>query len=135
MTRYCDIPVEKMTNLDKIKSICERISRMGGVHIYPVFGTFTMASENVSYVGDSMYLYDITSTKLVFCEIDKERSETTDPFDGREKKPNLSKMWNMPLNWFSESFLYNVLVTLKKECREHLTENAYKEVLFEIGEL
>ena len=132
MRRYCEIPVEKMTNGDKVKAIVHRMDIMGSTHVWPKFGEFTFAFEH-RYIGagDSMYLYDITATDLIFCEVDKERmkKENTD-----KPIPLYGKHWEMPLHDFSESFLYNVLVTLKYACKRGLTSQAYEEVLYEIGE-
>ena len=132
MERYCKIPVENMTNTDKVIAMVERINIMGSTHVWPEFGTFTMAFEERHVgLGDYMYLYDITSTGLVFCQMDKERMKkenTTKPL------PLYGKMWRMPLNWFSEELMYSVFMTLKSVCKRSLTPNAYEEVLFEIGE-
>lgn len=121
-----------MTNFDKIKLVVNKIASMGGVHVWPTFGTFVMSFEDVGIgVGDSMYLYDIRSTALVFCEIDKDRSKTSNQFDGKEKVA-CSKKWEMPLRWFSEEILHNVFVCLKNACKENLTEEAYADVMCEI---
>lgn len=132
MRRYCEIPVEKMTNADKIKAMTHRMNIMGGTYVWPKFGEFTFAFENVGVgAGDSMYLYEVGMTKLIFCEMDKERMKK----EGTDKPlPNYGKQWEMPIDWFSESFLYSVLMTLKYACKRSLTSQAYAEVINEIGE-
>lgn len=117
-----------MTNYDKIVAIVNRVSLFGSTHIYPRFGSFVMAFDKSNYYSNNLYLYDITSNDLVFCSVNNNRSELGELY------PNYQDMHCMPLHWFDDKFLYGVLVTLKAGCREYLNENAYKEVMFEIGE-
>ena len=130
MDRYCEIPVEKMTNRDHLKAMVHRMDIMGGTHVWPEFGRFAAAFENRSVgVADHMWLYDIHCHHIVMCPEDKDRSKK----EGRPC-PDYHQMWQIPLHWLSEGHLYSILVTLKDACKTQLTTKAYAEVLNEIGE-
>ena len=127
MRRYCDIPVEKMSNLDKIVAIANRISIFGGTSVYPKFGEFTMAFfEPISTRLNNLYIYHIGGMGITFCGVGtiKKNGDIT---------PSVEH-YRIPLNNFSDKYLGSILLLYKKTCKEQLTEDAYKAILHEIGE-
>ena len=130
MDRYCKIPVTEMTNKDKIHAMVHRMNIMGSTHVWPEFGTHAMAFEYRRVgVAKHMWLYDIDANNVMFCPEDEERTK-------KEGKPcpDYGNIWEMPLHWFSESHLYQILVTFKYACKRSLMPEAYAEVINEIGE-
>lgn len=120
-----------LTNAGKVRAIAEGLSSLG-VSMYPEFGGFALGLDAGFRKGsrNHLYLYSVGVGNLTFCPAE----EGTDSTNGG-LRPDYGHMWEIPINDFSESFLCSLLATLRAECREKLTAEAYAEVLGVIGEL
>ena len=89
------------TYLEKINTITEKIRLFGGTDI--VFST-----KDFCFGG--LYLFEIRYNILKF--LDWETDVT----------------YSFPLNFFSDCFLFQVLIHYINTCKEQLTEDAFKEI-------